>query len=124
MRISIQSLYREAMTNKFVSPWVVVVMTLLRRSGRFLGIADQSSLPYSESYLYEQPTNYVHNSHEDTGKAKRRRRQRELSYNDSARIPQQSIGGLVISNKTELSNDVRIPDIGEVSCMISYWAYM
>ena len=39
----------EAMTNKFVSPWVVVISLL--RSGRLLSVANQSSLPYSESYL-------------------------------------------------------------------------
>ena len=41
----------EAMTNKFVSPWVVVISLLC--SGRLLSVADQSSplLPYSESYL-------------------------------------------------------------------------
>ena len=39
----------EAMTNKFVSPWVVVISLL--RSGRLMSAANQSSLPCSESYL-------------------------------------------------------------------------
>ena len=39
----------EAMTNKTVSPWVVVVISLLR-SGRLLSITDQSSSTHSESY--------------------------------------------------------------------------
>jgi len=38
----------EAMANEFVSPWVVVISLL--RSGRLLRVANQSSLPYSESY--------------------------------------------------------------------------
>jgi hypothetical protein len=37
------------MTNKFVSPWVVVISLL--RSGRLLSVANQSSFPFSESYL-------------------------------------------------------------------------
>jgi hypothetical protein len=39
----------EAMTDKSVGPWAVVVYLL--RSGRLLTVANQSSLPYSESYL-------------------------------------------------------------------------
>ena len=38
------------MADKSVSPWAVVVIRLLR-SGRLLNVANQSSLPYSESYL-------------------------------------------------------------------------
>ena len=50
MRISIRtSKSLVAMTNKFVSPWVVVISLL--RSSRLLSVANQSSLPYSESYL-------------------------------------------------------------------------
>ena len=39
----------EAVTDKSVSPWAVVIRLL--RSGRPLSVANQSSLPYSESYL-------------------------------------------------------------------------
>jgi hypothetical protein len=41
----------EAMADKSVSPWAVVIRLL--RSGRLLSVANQSSLPYSESYTYE-----------------------------------------------------------------------
>ena len=39
----------EAMADKSVNPWVVVIRLL--RSGQLLSVANQSSLPYSESYL-------------------------------------------------------------------------
>ena len=43
----------EAMKNKSVNPWAVVIRLL--RSGRLLSVANQSSLPYSESYLRHSP---------------------------------------------------------------------
>ena len=38
-----------SMADKSVSPWAVVIRLL--RSGRLLSVANQSSLPYSESYI-------------------------------------------------------------------------
>ena len=42
----------EAMADKSVSPWAVVIRLL--RSGQLLSVANQSSLPYSESYLRQK----------------------------------------------------------------------
>ena len=51
----VYSKFLEAMADKSVSPWVVVIRLL--RSGRLLSVANQSSLPYSESYLRQCVTN-------------------------------------------------------------------